>query len=458
MASRPLNTCIPPQDQALFQDVGNHYSTFSRVALPSLLQLEKAFRRLVAVEYCVWLPVRVSQFPNSNPLVNNNMPSDGTRSHGAGYLHSDSQGSNLTHKRESTDPFLLHNLPSTKEGWQDEASDQPEGVEQVRHNNPLQDGGNSVSEGFDASSRLDDPHQPQRRLLLSLNTSGSSAVSAIHLQQQDLTVHMPPQLSSKSIHEAPEASDGIPQEQGHSERSVHRRYSSHGTYGGHCVGTHGNDSRSARGAGLPDQLPQFTVNTCKEFGLLGLQGEFQGRVSELTGHEDLTHTDISLKPVAIGTGVCPTAGTANREALSSAPSHTTSATPLQEFTAAKTPGPSERRVRLSDTTFTRSKAGPRVVVRQFAQVEQELSEETIPKPQNRDRRISTRVGGVFRRYLHWRLLGRDGGGTPHQRTGDAGGLLWDQSLCPEKVQSPHSTPLRQHNSGSLCQPPRRNQV
>ena len=90
--------------------------------------------------------------------------------------------------------------------------------------------------------------------------------------------------------------------------------------------------------------PQVTVNTCKECRLPGLQSELQHHVSELTGHEDLTHTARGLKPSVIGRGVCPTAGTANREALNSDPSRTTSATLLQESTAAKTPGPSKRNV------------------------------------------------------------------------------------------------------------------
>jgi len=60
----------------------------------------------------------------------------------------------LSHNPE-TKPDSLHPLPSAKEEWSDETSDQPKTVESCGRDSPIQDGGNPYPSGFAPPGGLD---------------------------------------------------------------------------------------------------------------------------------------------------------------------------------------------------------------------------------------------------------------------------------------------------------------
>ena len=74
----------------------------------------------------------------------------------------------------------LHPFPSTEKEWSNEASDQPETVESMSGDSPLQNGGNPYPSGPSPPRGLDGESGPERCLLHHPHPPGSPKVPEIH--------------------------------------------------------------------------------------------------------------------------------------------------------------------------------------------------------------------------------------------------------------------------------------
>ena len=107
--------------------------------------------------------------------------------------------------------LLFKLVIGTQEEWPNEASDQPEAVEQVGDHRTLQDGGNPNPEGYPQIRGLVHEGGPERCLLHSPHRSRPPAVSEIHVGRGELPVYMPPVwpiLCPPHIYKGTDASDG----------------------------------------------------------------------------------------------------------------------------------------------------------------------------------------------------------------------------------------------------------
>ena len=87
--------------------------------------------------------------------------------------------------------FHFHPLPSSKEEWSDETSDQPETVESLDRGSSFQDGGNSYPSGSAPPRGLDSTSGLEGCLLHHPHPPGPPAVPEVHGGRDLLPVHLP---------------------------------------------------------------------------------------------------------------------------------------------------------------------------------------------------------------------------------------------------------------------------
>ena len=136
--------------------------------------------------------------------------------------------------------FCLHPLLSTEEERSDEASDQPETVESLGGDPPLQDGGNSYPSGSPPPRRLDGESGFEGCLFHHPHPPGSPEISEVHGGRDLLSVHLPairPVLRPMDFHQGNETINDSAEVMGYQDNYLYRRHVDTGQLqgGGHTT-------------------------------------------------------------------------------------------------------------------------------------------------------------------------------------------------------------------------------
>ena len=184
--------------------------------------------------------------------------------------------------------FCLHPLPSTEEERSDEASDQPEMVESLGGDPPLQDGGNSYPSGSPPPRRLDGESGFEGCLLHHPHPPGSPEIPEVHGGRDLLPVHLPairPVLRPMDFHQGNETINDSADVMGYQDNYLYRRHVDTGQLqeGGHT--TPGSTCTPPGILGFIINQEKSLLSPVQEIEFLGLIVDSLGTQLKLPGEK-----------------------------------------------------------------------------------------------------------------------------------------------------------------------------
>ena len=346
--------------------------------------------------------------------------------------------------------------PKTRRGFP--PSHQPKGSKRIPSVQPLQDGGNPSFARLHASQRLVGQDRSKGCVFRDPNLGESQKVPPISLEGLSSRVYVPslrPGGSSQGIHKDHETSCCSPTTDGHSADCLLGRHSFHELVRGRSSTGYDYSSVSARASGLCDKRREIMFSTDSTAGVSRVCCEYSGYDSapaRLQGRGDqipLFQTVITSRSFSTGTL------SAHRQTNCVYSGRFSSSLALQAPAEFKTQSLSQvRPFRCHSRSFCGGKGRTSLVASAFECMEWKGASPPFSGCDNRNRRLSHRLGCGLPGSHNGGLMVPDGAKAPHQLLRTSCRLLCCQELYKGSSLCSCEIAHGQCLSGSLYQPPR----
>jgi len=338
---------------------------------------------------------------------------------GGGFLITES--SNLILSQHARG-FLFHPIPSSQEEWPNEASYQPETVEQVGRNATFQNGGHPDPEGPVENRGLDGEGRLEGCLLHNSHSQSSPAVSPVPSSRSVLPVHLPPirpVLCPVDIHQGDETTDDSAEVMGYQDNSLYRRHADTGRFQGRGNTTPRSTVVSAGSSGVYDQFREVSPMPFSRNRISGFTGGLPRHSTQTPRGEVEADSQRSSRTSTEGTGISSSPLPVHREAECCLSGHYGSPPLLPSLARRSAEGtsPGVPRLQLPSGLIPTSQGGAGLVADSSSQLEwPDHSPEAITA-NNPIRCLSGGVGSSLRRSQNWRFMDSSGAGNAHQLPG-----------------------------------------
>ena len=345
-------------------------------------------------------------------------------------------------------------VSGTEEGWLTSSSYKFETSQWVRTEAALQDGRIGDGEGPATTRRLDVFLGSQGCVPLCLHCQGASQVPPLHMEWQDLRVHLPTLWTlqcSSNFHKVVEASNGVYASTGDEAHSVPGRHPADAPVQGISGTTSEQDSPIIGISGIHSEPGEIQSNTNTENPVLGLSGGFDINEVLLTRRESPRDQSHVPEPPTATQGDHPSVVSTIGQNDSSSTSSAVSPTPLPPTTAAQDQGIQKVRViRHTGVPGSRSHTRPAVVERSPSNGEREKYQSTNPGLSDRERRLIDGLGCCLQRSEDWWPVVSPRTTTTYQHTGAEGRYVCSPGLREGQAECSCSSKDGQHLSPGIC--------
>ena len=368
-----------------------------------------------------------------------------------------------TTPKRSSERLLLKHIPSPQKRWEHEACHKPEGLEPVRGDPTLQDGGNEYPQRSPPAKRLAHQSGLKGRLLCNPNPQGTPSLLEILGRATALPVHLPSLRAGQcplDFYEDPQVSYHPPQRAGYETDTVYRRYTDYGRLSTEGERTYTCPSASALESGFHNSSRKVSDATNPKVGIPGVaSGHYPDAVTSARG-EDKEDTAGSEDPAEISTvnnyskESIQDSGENERHVSGYSPSSTF--LPLPSGGPAQGPGQSPGGVRCCLPAIRASQGGTPLVDDPPGTLEWQEPHNTFPTLNDRIRCLPQRLGSSILGDADRGPLESRGETISHQLPGDLGSNPGCKNLCQTQDRYLNLDPNRQHNSCVIHKPPRGN--
>ena len=354
--------------------------------------------------------------------------------------------------------FCLHPLPSTEEERSDEASDQPETVESLGGDPPLQDGGNSYPSGSPPPRRLDGESGFEGCLFHHPHPPGSSEISEVHGGRELLPVHLPairPVLRPMDFHQGNETINDSAEVMGYQDNYLYRRHVDTGQLQGGGHTTPGSTCTPPGIPGLHHQSGEITPIPSPGNRISGTDCGLAGHPAQASWREAAANSQGSNPPADLPSCICSSTLPVHREVECNRTSHSsgTFVLPCSTGQLTRSPGSGEPELQSDAASWDRSPRGIEVVAASPDPMEWENYHSEISADSDPVRCFPLRMGSSVQRGEHGRLMDPTRTTTPHQLPRIVGSRLGLEIISKGSAASGSSATVGQLHSCGIHQQP-----
>ena len=336
--------------------------------------------------------------------------------------------------------------------------DQFEGSKRIPSVQPLQDGGNPSSARLNAPQRLVGQNRSQGCVFRGPHLGKSQEISLISLEGLSSRVCVPalrPSGCTQSIHKDHETGCCPPTTDWHSADYLLGRPSFHELVQGRSSTGHDYSSVLARESRLRNKPREILFSTDTTAGVSRVRCEYSGYDSAPArlqgGGDQIPLFQDVIASRSFSTGALSAHRQTNCVYSSYFPSSLALSAPAGSETQSLSP---IRPFRCYDRSVHGGQGRTSVVASAFECLEWEGTCPPFSRCDNRNRRLSHRLGGSLPGRNHGGLMVPNGEKTPYQLLGTSSGLLCCQELYKGSPLCSCAVAHGQCLSGSLYQPPR----
>ena len=296
---------------------------------------------------------------------------------------------------------------------------QPQKVELVCTNSPLQDGGYLHAERSPKRRRLDDQSRSKRCLLYGSNSLPTQKTPSIQLGSTGLPVQLPtirPVISTMDLHQGHTSTHSHTQVTGYEDNNLHRRHPDNGRDTVSCQRTHCRTDISAGKLGIHCEPPKINFKPNANNRISRVRDQISHNGDAITRGKNKTHQTRDNKALAIREPINSRTISITGQAKPRLPGHPTSSSVLQKHAGLPSTVPTIRGSTVSEptTSIIRSSRGDGMVENPPNQMERETPTQTKPSTDNRDRRLQHRMGSVLSERGYGGTLVKDRESDAHQ--------------------------------------------
>ena len=350
---------------------------------------------------------------------------------------------------------------SAQEGWVREAGSEPEALEQVPHQEEVQDGRGRHDQGSAQGGRLDDLNRSQGCLPDHPYPRSSQEVPPLPMEGEAFPVSVPSlrvEQCPQSIHKGTEACHGSTEETGNQMHCIHRRHTPIAV-GVNPQRDHNGGPQFAEAVRFFDQLGEILSHSKPGDPLPRLPDQFRQHDPGATSRQAAENPAGLQAYAENGIDDPPSPSTSDRQNDGHYSSYPPSSPVLQESPKSQEHCVSEIPVvRYNADPDRRGQAGTDVVVGGSSRVEWSSCVSGGTTHDHRDRCIPSGMGCPDRGQGHRGHVVSPGTEDAHKSSGADGGHLRHENICEERHGFPHQAEDGQPDGSVLHQPPGRDQI
>ena len=349
----------------------------------------------------------------------------------------------------------LPTICSPQKRWGDETNNQPKGVELIRTDSALQNGGHSHGERYPKTRRLDDQSRPEGCIFHDSDCTLPEGTATISVAGDHLPVQLPaiwPVVSPMGLYQDHEANSDNPQVLGPKDDHIHRRHPDHGRLTICSKGAHSCSDLPSRKSRFHSQLPQIPSEPHTGNRNPGLHSELCCHGNQSAGQQNQTSPLRGKETPGSGRLQGHSLVTPPGQTEPCCASYPPSTPVLQEPTILPSEGVRNERgegLLSASTADSLSNRGVEMVAATPYQMEWAGPDCTEPRPDDRDRCLHSRVGSTVSGHKDRRALVAHREDETHKLPGATGSHSCSEVFCQRQTEHHNPPEGGQHDSHGI---------